>query len=156
MPILLPLRFDKQQRFLRDDDISASVREFLNLIVATPCGSCELDTDFGFIFKNFRFQNFNEEKAVLFSTSGESDGNKIHINENPVHYSWKIHGRSVNAGTFAQELKKSIETYEPRLRQVRVAMDYKRQEHMLNIRIEGRIGEELLEPFTHQIRVHVW
>lgn len=156
MPISLPLRFDSQQRFLRDDDIAASVRGFLNLIVATPCGSCELDPDFGFVFKNFRFQNFNEEKAVLFSTSKESHSGKIRIDENPVHYSWKIHGRSVNAGTFAQDLKRSVENYEPRLKEVRVRMDYNRQEHLLTILVQGRIGERLTEQFSHQINLHVW
>ena len=129
-------------------DEKESIRDFLDLLVSTPHGGCAADPEFGFIFKNFRFENFNEDKGVLYSSNPDK--------ELTVYRKHKIHGRSVNVNTFAYDLKKSIECYEPRLRQVKVNMEYKTIEKMVVLNISGLVGEKITEKFEHQIKIHVW
>ncbi len=148
MYLSIPLRFSEKTGLSRVQDEAAAIREFLELLVSTPKGSCEADPEFGLVFKNSRFENFNEEKGVLSTVSGEDD--------NIAYYRHKIHGRSINSNTFAYDLKKSIERYEPRLRQVRVNMEYRKIEKTVVITVNGIIGEEIVEPFSHQIKIHVW
>ena len=148
MSISIPIRLTSASGLVREQDVSMAIRQFLELLVSTPCGSCESDPEFGFVFKNYRFENFNEDKGVL-----SSSGDEIFQS---VYYKRKIQGRSINSNTFAHELKKSIEKYEPRLRQVRVNMEYRRLEKTVVLTVNGVIGEKITEPFMHQIKIHVW
>ena len=144
----IPFAFRKPDGIRKETDTKESIRSFLDLLVSSPHGSCAADPEFGFIFKNFRFENFNEDKGILYSSNPEK--------ETSVYHKHKIHGRSVNVNTFAFDLKKSIEQYEPRLKQVKVNMEYRMHEKTVVLTIQGKIGEKITEDFNHQIKIHVW
>ena len=133
----------------RDTKDVDSIKSFIELLVRTPKGSCESDPDFGFVFKSFRFENFNEERGVLYSSSNDDTSTAV-------YYKRKIQGRSINSNTFAHDLKKSIERYEPRLRQVNVSMEYTQKEKIILLTIRGVVGDTISETFSHKIKIHVW
>lgn len=144
----IPLTIRRSRGFSQENNLSQSIAQFLEFLVSSPCGSFEAEPEFGFIFKNFRFENFNEEKGVLYSSNNET--------ENSVYYTRKIHGRSVNHNTFAVELKHSIERYEPRLSSPRVNMEYNTKEKLVVITITGVLNDNSKDNFKHQIKIHVW
>lgn len=144
----IPIKIEKGRGFSRQQDVADSVRSSVELIVSSPLGSWAADRDFGFVFKNFRFQNFNEEKGILYS----SDPDKEISN----YYKYKIQGRGVNFNTFAHELKVSIERFEPRLKQVKVNMEYSSIKKQIDISISGLIGDKIVDKFEHKIKMHVW
>lgn len=144
----IPFTIQKSEGIRKETDPKESIRSFLELLVSSPQGSCVADPEFGFIFKNFRFENFNEDKGVLYSSNPEK--------EPSMYYKHKVHGRSVNVNTFAFDLKKSIEHYEPRLRQVKVNMEYRMHEKTVVLTVSGVVGEKIPEKFEHKIKIHVW
>lgn len=148
MSITIPLQVSSSKGLVRDSDEASSIRSFIEMLVSTPKGSCEADPDFGFVFKNFRFENFNEERGVISSPEDQPAQSPL--------YRRKVHGRSINSNTFAHDLKRSIEQYEPRLRNPKVVMDYRQKEKTIILTISGTVGEGLPEPFSHQIKIHVW
>lgn len=149
MYISIPIHTKVHGGLERDTDVTDSIRSFIELLVRTPRGSCESDPDFGFVFKSFRFENFNEDRGVLYSSSNDDASMAV-------YYKRKIHGRSINSNTFAHDLKKCIERYEPRLRQVSVAMEYKQKEKVVLLTIRGVVGDTIGEPFSHKVKMHVW
>lgn len=150
MFISIPLSIDINNHtgFNKEADIRLSIKSFLDLLVSSYQGSSDADPQFGFIFKNFRFENFNEDKGVLFSANADDNYAIFHKH--------KIHGRSTNLNTFAHDLKKSIEKYENRLSNVNVDMKYVTVEKMIYIEITGLVGQEIKEKFSHTIPIHVW
>lgn len=147
----VPFQFCKGKGIAKTGDIRASVASFVELLVSTPQGSCESEPGFGFMLKNFRFENVNEERGVLYSSLPNEE------DEATGYYSYKIHGRSNNGQkTFALDLKRSIERYEPRLRQVRVNIEYQQQQKTVVLTVTGVTGENLGERFEHTIKIHVW
>lgn len=148
MYISIPFKIRKQQGVEKENELSHSIRSFLDLLASSPHGSCMADPEFGFAFRNFRFENFNEDKGILYSSNPEK--------ETSIYHKHKIHGRSVNVNTFAFDLKKSIEKYEPRLRQVKVNMEYCMLDKTVVLSVSGLIGEKVTEKFEHQIKMHVW
>ena len=148
MSITIPLKFVPHKGIGRDIDEASSIRSFIELMVSTPKGSCVSDPEFGFVFKNFRFENFNEERGVISPPENQTGVSPL--------YRRKVHGRSINNNTFAHDLKRMIEQYEPRLRSPKVVMEYHQKEKTIILTISGTIGEGFPEPFSHQIKIHVW
>ena len=148
MSLTIPLQFSPRTGFKKDVSEVDSICSFIELLVATPKGSCESDPDFGFVFKSFRFENFNEERGVISSPDDTANQS--------VFYRHKVHGRSINSNPFAHDLKRSIEQYEPRLHNPKVVMEYKQKEKTIVLTVSGTVGDGLPEPFSHQIKIHVW
>ena len=144
----IPLKIEKGQGLRRNQTITDSIKSFIEVIVSSPMGSFAADPDFGFVFKNFRFQIFNEEKGILFSPEPEKETSE--------YYKYKVQGHGVNFNTFAHELKESIEQYEPRLKLVKVSMEYSSVERIINIKVTGMTNDKLFEKFEHEIKMHVW
>lgn len=144
----IPLKIEKGHGFCRNQNLDESIKSFIELIVSCPSGAYSADPDFGFVFKNFRFHAFNEEKGVLFSREPEKETSEF--------YKYKIQGHGVNFNTFAHELKISIERFEPRIRNVKVRMDYSPINRVIDIVVSGKTNDNLLEIFEHTIKMHVW
>lgn len=140
----LPLKIEKGKGFCRQLSVTDSIKAFIDIIVSTPVGIFSADPDFGFVFRNFRFQNFNEEKGVLYSVEPDKEVSEF--------YKYKIQGQGVNFNTFAHELKISIEKYEPRLRDVKVSMEYSSVNRVIDIIVTGKASDD----FEHKINMHVW
>lgn len=151
MYTIVPFHFGNKTGIAKTNDVKLSIASFLELLVSCPQGECESEPEFGFMLKNFRFENVNEERGVLYSanTNNADDSNN--------YYFYKIHGRSNNGQkTFALDLKKCIERYEPRLKQVKVNIEYLRLKKTVILTIKGKVGENISEDFEHSIKIHVW
>ena len=135
----IPLVIDKGRGIRKEADVKSSIASFLDLLVSSPRGACSADPDFGFVLKNYR---------------SPANGGLEDV-QSP--YSYKIQGKSNNGQrTFALDLKKCIERYEPRLRQVKVNMEYRQVSKMVVLTITGLVGERISEKFEHIINIHVW
>jgi hypothetical protein len=134
----------------REKDIIQSINEFLELIVSSAFGSFKPENDFGFIFKNFRFENFDEINGTIMYLKTKPD-EIIDVN-----YKKKISDTSNNPNNFAFDLKKNIEKYEKRLKNVTIDMKYNRSEKLVTLQIKGKL--ETLEQinYTHVISFQVW
>lgn len=151
MYLSIPLRIS-DRRLQTEADTTQSIRQFLDMLAASAQGSFAADPEFGFVLKNFRFQNFNEDKGVLYSAK-DKHGHPI---ESSVYYRHKVHGKSRTSNTFAMDFRDAVQRYEPRLRQVNVDMDYARQQKTITLTITGKTGPNFNDPFDHKITFHVW
>jgi hypothetical protein len=149
MSLKIPFRIHKGH-IDRESDEKKSIDDFLELMVASRFGSFKPDRNFGFIFKNFKFENFDERNGTVSYSDRESDKNKN------IYYEKKIAGSSKNPNTFAYELKRNIEHYEKRLRNVEVKMRYEQKQKIIVLRITGLIDVEKTLNYEHEIMFHVW
>ena len=135
----------------RTEDPRKAIDSSLSLLMSTPCMSSVADPQYGFVFNNLRFEIFNEHEGVVFNSSGLM--RQIEASEGL--YEKKVSGSSNNLNTFAAELKKSIETYEPRLDKVSVAMTYIREERKIYITVKGEIAMTG-EAYQYLTVINVW
>ena len=132
--ISIPFRIVKGG-LARTEDPKASIDGALNLLMTTPCGSCTSDPQYGFVFNNLRFETVNENEGVVYSPRDALAAARSDL------YDKKISGSSNNLNTFAAELKKTIEKYEKRLKDVAVSMTYIREERKIYITVKGVIAD---------------
>ncbi|MFZ4398526.1 MAG: hypothetical protein ACOYO1_00715 [Bacteroidales bacterium] len=131
-------------------DIIQSVNNFIELIVSSEIGSFQPDLNFGFVFKNYKFENFDETNGTLMCVEKK-------VNEkNDINYTKKIIDSSNNSNNFALDLKRSIEKYEQRLKNIYVSMEYERAEKLIKLKIEGKLNIEKPTNYSHSISFHVW
>jgi len=114
-----------------EKDIIKSVNSFIDLMVSTNIGSFKPEADFGFVFKNFKFEIFDEVNGTIRYNSRKK-GEIVDDN-----YFKKISETSNNPNNFAFDLKKNIEKYENRLKNIIVSMYYYRQEKLIKLVISG-------------------
>lgn len=150
MSIIVPLQISKG-RFARSENLKQSIDSFLELLLSTPCYSCPSDPQFGFVFKNLRFEIFNENEGVVYNAGTHemtaADVLKL--------YDKKITGLSKNLNTFAAELKDAVEKYERRLSDVSVAMVYVREEKNIYVTIKGTITDQQTA-YQYNTVIRVW
>lgn len=148
--LAIPLRITKGG-LSRIDDRKKAIDNALGLLLTTPCFSCAADPQYGFIFNNLRFENFNETDGVVFNSAS-----RIRLMEGLQGlYEKKISGSSDNLNTFAALLKETIEEYETRLRNVGVTMTYKRRERRIHIAVTGQIADTG-EDYRYSSIINVW
>lgn len=135
----------------REQSLQQSIDNNLRLIITSPKHTCLADMNFGFVFNNLSFENFNENEGVVYNSNpdmgGEAERNGL--------YDKKISGSSKSLNTFAAELKETICTYEKRLDQVSVSMTYIRQERYIHVVIKGEILESKV-PYTYNTKFKIW
>lgn len=129
---------------LRNQSLSESVSQSIQLLMDTPLGSLSADPNYGFVFTGLRFENFDENEGTVYS-GGAKDA----------VYKKKISGSSKNLQTFASDLKKSIETYEPRLMEPKVVMTYIRERREIVVVITGNL-QPGGEPFQYNSIIKIW
>ena len=128
----IPLRIEKG-RLARTDDTKKAIDSALALLMSTACGDTPADPVYGFIFNNLRFEIFNESEGVVYNPSTDESDDPEGI------YSKKLSGSSNNLNTFASRLRDKIENYEKRLSEVKVSMNYARQERKIYTTVKGKI-----------------
>ena len=101
-------------------NIKESIDNFIELLVVCPNGSFKADNNFGFAFQNFRYVNCDANEQIDAK---------------------KLYGNSVNRDNYAYDLKLAIETYESRLRNVVVEMDYNASIKQVSLEITGKYEE---------------
>ena len=126
-------------RFLRDNEarsIKESIDDFVDLIVFSPNGCFKADYYFGFVFQNSRFENSDEEEQIDAK---------------------KIHGESLNKNNYAYDLKLAIEEFEPRIKKVRVMMNYDADYKKVSIDVYGKYEEDFTEKnYKKNITFYIW
>ena len=135
----------------RTENPARAIDDALALLMTTPCFSAAADPYYGFVFNNLRFEIFNENEGVVYNSSGSE---RLMEGISGL-YSKKISGSSNNLNTFAASLKETIETYEPRLEKVSVAMTYVREERKVYITIKGTISATG-DPYQYSSIINVW
>ena len=136
--------------------VRESIDSFLELVVFTPKGSFKPDSDFGFEFWSNEFQNF----VIKNFNSRTSDANLLNNR-----------GEKTNKEACEKGLKKCIELYETRLKNVRIEMnldqnDVGKQGHNtgineikydVHLKISGEmaIDQFVSENYTKEIRFSV-
>lgn len=148
--ISLPFRIEKG-RLREEESTRKAIDDNLNLLLSTPCYSCAVDPEFGFIFNNLKFEIFDEKEGVVYNSS---DSSEIFEGKKGL-YEKKISGSSKNLNTFASELKATIAKYEPRLSDVSVSMTYVREERLIYINVKGKISENE-EGYNYTTTLRVW
>ncbi len=151
MYISIPLAI-KNKSLERIESTRTAINRFMELLLSTPVNSIPGDFDFGFVFNNLRFEIFDESEGVVYDSNTEI----IHDVEDPQSlYSKKISGTSRNINTFASELKRTIERFEPRLKDVNVSMTYVQGTKNIFVTIRAIIIESG-EEYIYNTNIKVW
>lgn len=129
----------------QETDLKKSVNQFLDMLVSTAIGQFKADPDFGFVFKNFRFENFDEKQRTV-----------ANMRDDELLNGYKITGSSKNPKNFAYMLKRNVEQYEPRLTISEVTMDYSAQKHNVRLLVSGQFKTDKQQAYSHAISFHVW
>jgi predicted component of type VI protein secretion system len=149
MNIRIPLVVENG-RFSLTGNLKESIDLFLELLLNTPRHSCPSDPSFGFVFRNLRFEIFNEDEGVVYN----SDRTEFTENDSAL-YEKKLSGSSRNINTFAAELKDAIVSYERRLSNVNVAMTYMREERRIYIAIKG-VVTAMQQEYMYSTSIKIW
>lgn len=145
--LIAPLTITKSG-LQRAGSIKESIDSFLMLLLNAVCGDTPIDSQFGFIFNNMRFEIFNEREGVIYNSSAEDESNDDLYNK-------KISGNSRNLNTFATDLKEVISKYEPRLEDISTTMSYVRSERRVYITVTGVI-DETKEKYQFDTTLKIW
>ncbi len=137
----------------------ASIDAFLRLLIASNKYDSIADQDFGFCLEDFRFERFSIDQAVFITRDrmvlDKTENTELGEIRSPL-YSKKLVGTSKNADTFARELKKTIERYERRLREVQVGTDFQKNGRLLHIIVTGKINNVANTLYYNEFNVDVW
>ena len=146
--ISIPLNI-KKGRLVTSKKVTEAINSYVSMLMRTSRHITSIDPEFGFVFNNLKFENFNEKEGVV---SGSDSGSN---NLTDGLYGKKISGTSKNLNTFAAELKEAISQYEKRLTDVSVNMTYIREERRIYMNIKGTILATK-EPYRYATTIKVW
>ena len=149
MFIKIPFQLNKGS-IDREEDLRKSVDQFIELLVSSYSGCFVPDSDFGFIFKNFKFENFDELGGTIFY------GKKNKKESVDINYTKKINNSSNNPNSFALDLKRTIDKYEQRLKNVTVKMDYHKKTKLITLEINAKFNIDKPTDYHHTISFHIW
>lgn len=144
---------------LDDSQMKASIDAFLRLLIASNKYDSIADQEFGFCLEDFRFEGFSLDRAEFLPRKSarldETENTELGEIRNPL-YSKKLIGNSKNPDTFARELKKTIERYERRLREVQVNSDFQKNGNIIHIIVTGKINNASNTLYYNEFNVDVW
>jgi hypothetical protein len=144
---------------LDGSQLKGSIDAFLRLLIASNKYDSIADQEFGFCLEDFRFEGFSSERAEFLErktvSRDRSENTELAEIRSPL-YSKRLVGNSKNADTFARELKKSIERYERRLREVQVNTDFQKNGRILHIIVTGKINNAANTLYFNEFNVDVW
>ncbi len=135
--------------FLREERIDKSINSAISMLLQTDCYSCAADPNYGFIFKNLRFEIFNENEGTVYNSLPN-----LTEKDNDL-YNKKVSGSSRNISTFAAELQKSIVEYEPRLSDVNAVLTYIREERLIYVSVKAII-KDTGDNYQYQSTIRIW
>jgi len=135
--------------FRREESLDKSISSAIAMLLQTACYSCAADPNYGFIFKNLRFEIFNENEGTIYNSMPE-----LNLKDKDL-YNKKVSGSSRNISTFAAELQKAIVDYEPRLSEVNAVLTYIREEKKIYVSVKGVITETG-ENYQYQTIIRIW
>lgn len=144
---------------LDDTKVKGSIDAFLKLLISSNKYDSIADEDFGFCLEDFRYEAFSSDQAKFLeidvAPNDPTENTKLYEIKSPL-YTKRLIGNSKNADTFARELKKSIERYERRLKDVTVNMDFQKNARIIHIIITGIINNVSNTQYYNEFNVEVW
>ena len=146
--ISIPLNI-RRGRLVRNDSITDSINSYVSLLMKTTRHITAIDPQFGFVFNNLKFENFNENEGVVYNAD-ENDNSML-----AGLYNKKISGTSKSINTFAAELRNAICQYEKRLTDISVNMTYVRKERLIYMDVKGII-KQTNTPYRYTTTIKVW
>ena len=153
MNIYAPLQIsDKGIR--TEENLEHSIGKTIDMLLQTPCNSCPVDPEFGFVFNNMRFETIDEGDGTI-SNPPESDEWKDWKNNGKELYNLKVSGNSKGINTFAAILQEAIKKYEPRLTGVDTLLTYVREKKIIEVSVKGTIGETG-KPYQYKTIINIW
>ena len=135
--------------FQREESMDKSIHEAIAMLLQTPYYSCEADPQFGFVFKNLRFEIFNENDGTIDNVQENLSPRDKQL------YRLKVSGSSKNINTFASELKEAVMRNEPRLSEVSTTLTYVREEKRIYVTVKGTITETGKE-YQYKSTIKIW
>lgn len=156
MILTRPLKMTFPIARMNDSVLVRSIDTFINMIVASERGCCKADPDFGFAFEDFHYATFSAERAEFFKPLVTDTNNKTLASITDPMYDRTIVGSSKNIDTFAEALKTTIERYEKRLTNIKVAINYLPMDKVMCIEIDAVINDETRNPYNHRIYSQIW
>lgn len=135
--------------FLREENLDRSIQESITMLLQTPYYSCAADPQYGFVFKNLRFEIFNENDGTIDNSQVELSPREQQL------YKLKVSGSSKNINTFASELKEAVIRNEPRLSEVSATLTYVREEKRIYVTVKGIITETGKD-YQYQTTIKIW
>lgn len=144
----IPLQITKKG-FLREENLDKSIHSAIAMLLQTPYYSCPADPQYGFVFKNLRFEIFNENDGTIEDPREELSPRDQRL------YKMKVSGSSKNIDTFAAELKEAVIRNEPRLSDVNATLTYIREEKRIYVTVKGIITETGKE-YQYQTVINIW
>ncbi len=148
--IAIPLQITKNG-ILLEKEVKKSIDSSIALLIQTACYSWVADPQYGFVLKNLRFEIFNENEGTVYDSNERLDTHQYH---RPI-YKMKVTGTSKNISTFAADLKKAIETYEPRLENINVTLTYIREERKIYVTVKAAVRERH-EDYLYETIIKIW
>jgi len=159
MYIKSPIRIKCPIYEMDQQSTKKSIDQFLDLLISSPKYCCIADEEFGFALEDFHYESFSVDKAK-FLENKDSPQTKAGINalsmiRNPL-YSKRIIGNSKNEDTFARELKRTIDRYEKRLKDVSVMMDFQEHGKMIRILVDAKLNDGTNTSYAYEFKMIVW
>ena len=141
-------------------NVKKSIDKFLDLLIASPKYCCIADEEFGFALEDFHYESFSVDKAKFFENKDNNPNtnttaNALAMIRNPL-YGKKIIGNSKNEDTFARELKRTIDRYEKRLKDVNVSMDFQEHGKMIKILVDAKYNDGTNTNYSYEFKMIVW
>lgn len=127
--------------FVRESDLKKSVDNSLRILLTTPLGGCPTMPDYGFLFNNLSFENFNENEGIVSGQSGA--------------LAKRISGTSKNSNTFAYELCQQIASFEKRILDPEVSMAYVRRDRIILVEVKGFLNDPEV-PYQYNSVIKIW
>lgn len=144
---------------LDNNNIKASIDAFLKFLISSNKYDSIADEDFGFCLEDFRYEGFSTDQGLFL----ERKPNNADTNENTLLseirnplYKKRLIGNSKRPDTFAAELKKCIESYEKRLKDVSVNMDFQKNGRIIHIIVTGVINNPSNTLYYNEFNIEVW
>ena len=135
--------------FRREESLDKSIHSAIAMLLQTPYYSCAADPQYGFVFKNLRFEIFNENDGTIEDPHEELSPRDQRL------YGMKVSGSSKNINTFAAELKEAVIRNEPRLNDVSATLTYIREEKRIYVTVKGILTETGKE-YQYQTTINIW
>ena len=132
-----------------EESLDKSINEAISMLLQTPYYSCPADPQYGFVFKNLRFEIFNENDGTI------EDPHEDLTPRDQRLYKMKVSGSSKNIATFAAELKEAVIRNEPRLNEVNATLTYIREERRIYVTVKGIIAETGKD-YQYQTIINIW
>lgn len=146
--LTIPLQITNKG-FQREERLDKSIHSAIAMLLQTPYYSCPTDPQFGFVFKNMRFEIFNENDGTIEYPKEELSPRDQRL------YGMKVSGSSKNLNTFAAELKEAVMRNEPRLSEVSAMLTYVREEKKIYVTVKGTITETGKD-YQYQTIINIW